>query len=279
MERKILKMILTLLLTCIICTGIFAKDIIYVSARGNDENTGLSETMPMKTLSAALSRSVQNNISTITIIGRLDINSEGGNRSSVFLLSANNQSEILITGKQNARGAERAVLSALGTSYAVMSTDNVKIRFENIEISGGSGEYGVGLYVLEKAQITLGEGAVVRDNIKFGVLVSNEGAIFIMDGGEVRNNNDCGVFVSDGSIFYMNSGNITENSAQMAAGVFVSSDARFEMSGGSITRNRASGAVGGVLVFNGGIFIQTGGNIRNNTAGRRDIDANIHRMR
>ncbi|MCL2809264.1 MAG: hypothetical protein FWD24_04250 [Treponema sp.] len=273
-----MKIKLMVLLIFIICTGIFAQDVIYVSARGSDENTGLTETAPLKTLSVAFARSVQNNISTITVIGKLDINSEGArpNSSSVFRLSINNPTEILITGKRNARGAERAILSAIGTSYSPISIESAKIRFEHIEISGGVGEMGVGLFVLNRAQVTLGEGAIVRDNNNFGVLVSNEGAVLTIDGGEVRNNRSTGVFLN-GSVFFFNNGTITGNRAGLGAGVIVTGGARFEMSGGSVTRNSADN-VGGVVVTDDSIFIQTGGTVRNNTARRNSSTADIWRQ-
>lgn len=274
-----MKIVFTVLLLFFICTGIFAQNIIYVSARGNDNNTGLIETSPLKTLSAAFTRSVRNNINIITVIGRLDINSEGVNRDIIFILDADTPMEILITGKPDAIGAERAIISALGTNYICLNIENARIRLEHIEISGGAGEYGVGLFITEKAQVTLGEGAIVKDNERFGVLISGNDIIFIMDGGEVRNNNETGVFVGSGNTFYMKNGIITENRANIAAGVFVGENARFEMSGGSITRNRANDAVGGVFVNKRGVFINTGGTVSNNFARRTNLNANIYRMR
>jgi len=42
------RFMLILLLICAVCTGAFAQQSIYVSARGNDSNDGLSEARPVK---------------------------------------------------------------------------------------------------------------------------------------------------------------------------------------------------------------------------------------
>jgi hypothetical protein len=191
------------------------------------------------------------------------------------MISGNTSSEILITGKPNAKGAEKAVLSAKKSNKSPVSINtSAKIRFEHIEISGGEG-MGIGMFVLSNAQVTLGQGAVVRENPKFGILISDNG-ICTIDGGEVRNNKGSGVNIQASGVLYMKNGAITSNNAEMAAGVFAGKDSMFEMSGGSITRNRASSAIGGVFIAASCTFIQTGGTIRQNSASNMQIDVNLY---
>jgi hypothetical protein len=253
---------LAIFILCVMCTFAFSQEI-FVSAGGNDNNSGLSETEPLRTLSIALSRAEQLD-GRITVIGTLDANSETPkNRDSVFELSANSDREILITGKLGASGSEKAVLSAKDSNKSVVSVSKGNIRFENIEISNANGEGvgAVGVYVFSR--MTLGQGAVVRDNSSFGILVS-DGAIFTIDGGEVRNNNSCAVFVKD-SIFVLQNGIIADNNAGIGAGVFVATGAKFEMYGGTITNNRAERGAG-VIVMENGIFEMSGGTITKNRA-------------
>jgi hypothetical protein len=256
---------LMIFLTCMMYVFAFSQEIIFVSANGNDNNSGLSETEALKTLYRALSRAEQLNSGSITVLGTLDANSEARNtRSSVFEISVNSGMEILITGKPDASGSEKAILSAKGSNKSVVSVNKGNIRFEHIEISNAHGEStgDIGIFVFSR--ITLGQGAVVKDNNGFGILISNEDAICTIDGGEVRNNNSCAVFVSKG-LFVLKSGTITDNKAKMGAGVFVAAYTKFEMQGGIITNNKAdSGA--GVAVDADAKFEMNGGTITNNTA-------------
>jgi hypothetical protein len=144
-----------------------------------------------------------------------------------------------------------------------------RIRFENIEISGGEGGEGlrgVGIAVSGGASVTLGQGAAVHGNNSFGVAVLLSGSCTI-DGGEVRDHQFTGVMVSQGGSVTMRSGSIRNNrSTGNAGGVIIAEGGRFTMSGGAITGNRSAIAGGGVLVVSGGRFDQTGGTISNNIA-------------
>jgi len=259
-----------------------SQEIIYVSANGNDNNSGLSETEALKTLFRALSRSEQLNSSKITVLGTLDANSETQyTRDSVFQFSVNSDREILITGKPDASGSEKAILSAKDSNRSVVSVHKGNIRFEHIEISNANGEStegtgAVGIFVFSRA--TLGQGAVVRDNNGWGILVSNNDAICTIDGGEVRNNNSTGVFINRGLLVLKN-GTIADNKAGMGAGVIVAADTKFEMSGGTITKNRATDYTGGVWVLRGGKFVQNRkAKVSGNNAAKSTPNPNVYRQ-
>ena len=289
------KTVLFFLIACIVYTGVFAQDSIFVSARGNDENSGLTEAEPVKTLSRAVRIANQNNsINKITVIGTLNTNSEGmATNVSVFDLSDANR-EILVTGKLDASRAERAVLSGTGTDKMSMSiVGNPRIRFENIEISGSTGNNNTGLFISNGAHITLGPGAVVRGN-NLGVMVSDNGSL-VINGGEVRNNSshgivilsnaNCtiengeirdgglGILVARNGVLVMRNGAIRNN---RDGGVAILEGGRFTMHDGTITGNRSNRRIGGVFVDTGATFDQTGGTISRNTAAGTPHH-NVHR--
>jgi TolB-like protein len=256
----------------------------YVSAKGYDSPYGgLSEDQPFKTLRYAVNRAAENDIKKITVIGTLDIKSEGTaeNAGAVFnlrpMFASEEPGEILITGKTGASGIERAILSGNETKNNVLYISSGIFRFEHIEISGATGEWpsGVGLdisYTRTTAsvsinplggsgsvkqvtpKITLGPGAAVRDNEEAGVGIG-ERMTCIISGGEVWDNKQNGVIVS--GILLMQNGLISNNDS---SGLFIGSKGAVTMTGGTISNNH----FGGVYIMPGGKFDQTGGTIQNN---------------
>jgi hypothetical protein len=298
------KLVFFLLLNSVAFVSVFSQETIYVSANGSDEQ-GWSETKPTN-LNRALAQVSLGTAKKIIIIGTLDKNStnhDGSKLPFIFVLydmlnhEKSNLKEIIISGKPNAQGAERAVLSARNSGMGVIGILGLKIRFENIEITNGEGDDGYGgIHIIANAQVTLGAGAIVSGNSRYAITVL-EGSTCIIDGGEVKNNRGCigvlgqlilrngtirdnslsdsggGVFIGDGGQFTMSGGTITGNRTDTTGnysggGVCVYQGGRFTMTGGSITNNRAQFAGGGVAVISGGIFSQTGGTISGNTAPR-----------
>ena len=276
------KIVLILLIACAVCTGVFAQQSIYVSAQGNDNNDGLSEGKPLKSIDKALTFAYEKNVYRVTVIGTLTKDNFSifeDDDDFVFHFRNRASAELLITGKPNATGTVRAVLSAKGLniSAAVVFGTGTKIRFEHIEISGGEGEDGDGLVIYDDASVTLGPGTVIRGNKGTGVHVC-EGNLLI-DGGEVRDNQDSGIMICESSTGIMRSGTIRDNrSPDIAGGVYIDEDGVFTMSGGTITGNRAVKSGGGVYVCTDGRFDKTGGTITGNTAGQGS-DHNVYRER
>lgn len=257
-----------LLLICMVCVGIFAQQSYYVSKGGDDDNDGLSEIRPMGTLLKALNKASESSIKKITVIGTLDFDAVSfiiqDDNFSTFILGSNSPQEITITGKQGITGSERSILSTKRSECVVYITSG-KFRFEHIEISGGKGEDGSGIYINGGATVTLGQGTVIRGNAFSAVCIEN--GTCIIDGGEIRDNQHNGVMVFSGSLI-MRSGSIRNNRApDSAGGVAVYDHGQFTMSGGTITGNLGY-IGGGVFVMSGGRFDQTGGTINNNTSTR-----------
>jgi len=291
MNKKLLfSTMLVILFAFILVPRVFAQQSIYVSMNGNDDYDGLSETNAKKSFRVALNEARIKSIKTITVIGTINVNNDDrfspiiiNNWGTVFLIN-DSRLDITITGKHGATGAERAILTGRGAAGAgvITITENAKVRFEHIEISGGdqgNTGRGNGINIHGNASVTLGTGAVVGGNDNLGINVGDnnifgiakEGTL-IIDGGIVRDNRETGVAINEGGTVNMNSGEIKNNRSYMhGGGVGISNGGRFTMSGGTITGNSANardGAGGGVCVLSGGRFEQTGGTISNNTAGR-----------
>jgi hypothetical protein len=273
------KVILVIILISVLYTITFAQEgnlpnTIYVSAAGSDNGLGNNEAEPLRTLSTALLQAFMlGSVTRIVIIGTLDDKSEERNNSNfVFtiddwvnrILSESSNREIIITGKQNASSAERAVLSARGTDKSVVNIVGVNIRFENITISGGAGNNGFGLYLRDGAQVTLGQGAVVQGNSGIGIgLAKHDSSVTcIINGGEIQNNAH-GVYIDTGNILILRNGFIRNNRSTYGVGVYVNTGGTFTQEGGTISGNNARQGGG---VFVAGRFNQNGGTISRNTA-------------
>jgi hypothetical protein len=267
-----------LILTFAVIAGsaVLAQQAVYVSAQGNENNPGLSESAPTTFSSALRTQIMTGNVKRMVIIGALDINSNGVRKDGECIFdifdSVGNAKrgkpldEFVITGKASASEAERAVLSAKDSGNIAVWVRNCKVRFEFIEISGGEGRYGYGIYIPKDVQVTLVQGAIVRDNVSIGVFVA-DGGLCNINGGEVLNNGNMGVSVK--GILYLRSGTIKDNSSTTAGGgVNIAEGGYFTMSGGTITGNRTnttdSYSGGGVYVAKGGTFTISGGEINRN---------------
>jgi hypothetical protein len=243
-------------------------------AGGSDRNDGLSEQTPFRSLFKALVMVAEGPVKTVTVIGALDLASEqSSNNERVFLIQGTGRDPVLIRGKSS--GPEPAALSAAGSGRRVILVKGVvNVRFEEIEISGGtaSGDGGGGMEIGPGALVTLGSGAVLRDNssgsIGGGVVIAPGGA-FTLDGGRILNNRSEGVgggvaVVGKTSVLAFRGGEISENHGQGGGGVAVSQDANFIFSGGIIRDNTADFAGGGVMAGQNGIFTMEGGVLRGN---------------
>jgi len=267
------KNLLVLSLSCAICAGIFAQNI-YVSASGNDNNDGLSEGKAVKSLGIAVSKAYAAN-RNVVVIGTLNGQSESYNGiynkwsyGAIFRIADINR-ELIISGKPDAAGSERAVISAEGSEAAVLIIDNSIIRFENIEISGGEGENGMGIQIINGASITLGQGAVVKNNELFGVFIYK--GTCTVNGGEIRDNQNNGVVVFEESSLIFRDGYIRNNrTPDNGGGIAITNKGSFIMTGGMISGNSAAASGGGVFVYTGGRFDQTGGIINGNSANQGD---------
>ncbi|MCL2804901.1 MAG: hypothetical protein FWD26_03070 [Treponema sp.] len=237
----------------------------FVSARGNDNNDGLSEATALRSLSLAYEKATAGRIKVITVIGTLNHQSEGEKTSdtAVFDFSGTSNNEILITGKW---GATRAVLSGAGSRKNVVSILLGAVRFEYIEISGGElnseNKNGDGILNMN-GELKIGQGAVIRGNKGTGIV--NLLGDLTLAGGDIRDNENRGV--NNSGTFVMQSGTIRNNkSTESGGGVmnFMLSNCSFTMSGGTISNNTAAKDGGGVFTRNN--FTMSGGTISNNTA-------------
>jgi hypothetical protein len=253
----------------------------YVSASGNDGNDGLTEATAFKTPNYAIMRaSISDNIKIITIIGTLNERSEGGSdENNVFTIMGMLDTPILITGIPDAPDGRRAVLSATGTRKNCVNIAMGSFRFEHIEISGSSG---IGLVIQPESDVTLGPGAMVKNNQGFsGVVVLASGdrsdiswpGFLTLDGGIIENNQGSigGIFIAGGA-FTMKRGSVRNNTAisteegpSGGGGIYIASNELISIEGGDISGNTAD-VGGGINIIKSGSVTISGGSISGNTA-------------
>jgi hypothetical protein len=260
----------------------------YVSAQGDDDNDGLTEATAFKTLLHAVVEAAKSDtIKTVTVIGTLNQASEGHILPTVFFIIAREGEAsipILITGIPASPSERRAVLSASGTQKICVdvsgSSRGLIVRFEHIEISGSAK---TGLEVLRNTDVTLGPGAVVRNNSGGGVFISrpkdelrdkDRSGHLTLDGGIVENNtrenSGGGIFV--GGAFTMKQGSVRNKTAgpdeggiSGGGGICIYSKDPVSIEGGDITGNTA-GYGGGINIEEGSVTM-SGGSVSGNTAG------------
>jgi hypothetical protein len=282
----------------------------YVQAQGSDAHDGLSKEKPFQTLAKAINTAASSRIKRIMVIGLLTEASEQGSPfardpESVFYIKDSGKAEITIQGFDN-----RAGLDAVESNKRVIKIEGTsKIRFEQIAVVNGTlknddirpvaGNTGGGIYVINRAIVTLGSGAIVRGNTAIqggGVFVFGEAPTsLILAGGNIINNTAQGLLGEAGggvyiwnSSFTMLSGEISGNTAvddngggilmrdstfamtegliqdNTGSGIYAISST-ITMRGGTIQNNRAAYNAGGIAVASG-TFTMTSGSIIGNTA-------------
>jgi len=229
----------------------------YVRANGSDTNAGTSEKAPFRTLTKAIEEASKTPIKKITVIGKLEENvtTAGATPSRLIERDWNepHPNQILITGKQNANKSDRAVLTAK-TGTALLVTNLLFIRMENIEISGCIG----GGISLLRGDLTLANGVKVINNKGdngAGIFI-DYGTLILCDNAEVSNNTAVdfggGIFLNECSLGIL-AGNakVSNNKANNGGGIMMS-DATLEMIQNSTVSNNIA------KDFGGGIFTQSG---------------------
>jgi TolB-like protein len=141
-------------------------------------------------------------------------------------------------------------------NYSGSSVDNYK------NYDGG------GIYVYE-GTFTMSGGTITGNRARSdggGVCVKS--GTFRMTGGIISENKAFdGGGINISGTFILSGGSISNNSAENGGGG-VDSSGNFIMNGGSITNNYAGTVGGGSGVYNGDVFVKTGGTIANNTGSR-----------
>ena len=204
-----------------------------------------------------------------------------------------NEDGVQINGNGYAIVRENAVVFSNNatTSYTgdvFVVAENAKLTLTDVVVDGGAlwvgeidsvlkrgvenaGVVATGALITanKNAQIVLGEGAVVQNNV--GAIAVNLGtrigATLVIDGGEVLNNNsDCGAIWGGGHIT-LNSGKINGNSSTGLAGAIrMVSNCNFTMNSGEIKNNKATTSGGVFWGYGASTYNFNGGEISNNYA-------------
>ncbi|HIX93778.1 MAG TPA: S-layer homology domain-containing protein [Firmicutes bacterium] len=161
--------------------------------------------------------------------------------------------------------------------YLLQISDAVELN--NVIVDGGS-EQGLtasrGLIAINGGSLTLGDGAVVRNNNNTtkngasGGVCLIDGKLYIQEGAQISNNTaqlGGGVYIVSGSVV-MSGGEISDNTATTyGGGVYVdNSDSFFTLESGTISNNKAIKVGGGIFVNIDGTLELHGGSVADNNA-------------
>jgi hypothetical protein len=243
----------------------------YVRADGDDKNAGTSEAAPFKTLEKAVEAAAKTPVKRITVIGTLTkgtvikgtdptprkitkyVKAAGdkvGYAEIDWSLDENDPDEILITGKPDASGAERAVLKPAEGDTGILIVLST-IRLEHIEISGlNSTESGYAV-LLGEGTLTLARGTkITKTSGDINGISATMGVVIMRDDAEISDNEGesfgTGAFLSSGSVLVMlDKSRITGNKAASGGGVALSGSSLIMRGTAAITGNSAANLVGG----------------------------------
>jgi predicted outer membrane repeat protein len=208
---------------------------LYVSAQGDDNNNGRSEATPYKTLGKAVEAANAGVIKTITVIGTIDDE----------YIRQSGADEILITGKADASGAERAVISRGVSVYGKVRFTHIRLAEIGGDSSGATVTLGVGVVV------TNPNGGGVEDNIKT-LIMTDDAIITGCKGAGVS------IIYGGGSITMSGNASITNNGKGIDAGMPVT------MSGNAkVSANKGIGVRCSSLIMSGNAEIS--GNVNAET--------------
>lgn len=151
---------------------------------------------------------------------------------------------------------------------------NNGIITNNIDIGTGSRCGGGGIW-LGGGTLEIKGGIISGNTARRGGGVFIAGGSFTMTGGEIIGNKakEGGGICNYGNNCSITNGTIRANNAEYGAGIYVGKNANFgnkptiTVSAGTITENSADFVGGGIYVATGATLTQTGGTVRNNSAG------------
>ena len=250
---------------------LFANTNILVKAGTNTEEYG-NAYFPFKTLQNAVNKvasvsSASSDKKSYTIMVDGEVT---GCTELISTLSKDKIESLTICGV-NSNSTDK--LNASQNGRVVKVATEVPVIFKNLTITGGSIDYGGGIYIGEKAQVTLDDGAVVTDNtatssgggIYVHSSVSNGYAILkILSGAKVYDNHNSGTGRGICAVSYakviMTGGEISDNkgtSGNGGGGIYLYGSAEFIMSGGKLSGNENSNG-GAVYISSGCKFVMSG---------------------
>jgi hypothetical protein len=251
----------------------------YVRADGSDANAGTSETAPFKTLAKAVQEAAGTPVKKITVMGTLigqtDIKDSGAD-------------EILITGKADASGAEKALLKPRAepqtednaeTGIHVSGLSN--IRLEHITITGYLLR-GIFMNGSEQSILTVGQGAAISGNggnedLRIntgGGIAMNDGTLVIQSDAAITGNyagDGGGIAVFGGTLLIRDEARITGNTADNeqefhGGGGLLIVGVTATVGGNALIADNKARSGGGILVSEGGLILQDNAVVKGNTA-------------
>ena len=251
----------------------------YVRANGNDRNAGTSEDAPFRTLTRAINVASRTSLKKITVIGTLteNVSTEDSAASTVKRKNWDdpNPSEILITGKPEAAGNERAVLTA-SRGHIFTLFNFIAVRFEHIEMSGANGAPAIRV---AGGELTLADGVKIINNKNTnggaggGILLTHGGLLIMRDNAEISNNEATvggGFSLGDeggGTSAILTDNAVVSNNKSDNGGGIVVGNSNLSLTDNAIVKNNTAAQNGGGIILQGGeINLYDNASIINNIA-------------
>jgi hypothetical protein len=259
---------------------------VYVAVgSGDDNNSGQSESDPVKTLDRALAiwedaGSAEAKIMLVEDIS--DSYTESGVATADTVIHFENllKTRPGITALTLAgSGGGKTIANGTAPARRILYIDNpgTTITLKNLTVTGGKGNVGRGITV-QAGSLVIAGGVIIENNTALfggGVWLSTGGgASLTMTGGEIRSNTATGdsglggggVYVGTGSSFTLKAGTIWDNTSASQGGGVCTRGGTIIMEGGTVKDNRAVKAGGGVYVSgtNPAVFTMRNGTISAN---------------
>jgi hypothetical protein len=264
----------------------------YVSANGNNANSGVASSSPLASVQSALAkiRTIYRSgnwpageSAVIVISGRIIASgSLGANETMIEIAGTGNYPPIVLQGDP-VTGGILDVNRKKGEDGQVLLITNNKVTLgENLTLTGGNQLWGgavrIGAHGFESEGEFIMAGGEISGNTgaSGGAVIIYKGSM-TMTGGAIKNNhNDYyngvgeggGIYVGDYTTFTMTGGIIESNGGDPKAGkgggIFVNGMGTATMSGGEIRGNEALTQGGGVYIAPYGVFNMSDGMITGN---------------
>lgn len=253
--------------------GIINADI-YVSASGNDSNSGVSSSKAFKTIAAA-AKACKSCKTEIKVVGTFTASSASD------LQSIPNSDDITVSSITLTGTGSGATINANSKGSALTINKAILVTIENITIKGGNTTNGAGLNVaVSGAKVNLGNNVFIKENKASG----NGGGVYVASGAKLCLNgsavigNSGGNLPANTSVEPSSSNGI--NKANLGGGIYCEGTLGIGKSVNSSGNLSNSGFTGGIYTnvsteYGGGIYLtssstlSTNGNfnIVNNRAG------------
>jgi len=225
---------------------------LYVSASGNNDNSGLSALEPLQTIEFAFSKIYSDSINPLTIYltnGRYS-SSTNGERFPLFM-----QSYVSLSGESR----DSVILDAEYQEDVINCRNSIDFILEKMTITGG---VGYGISCVNKSRLSLTNVTISGNGVEdYNEISRGGGGIYCSDSSTISLSN---IIISNNSAAYV----VCSRSVESGGGIYCSGNSNLSLSNVTIRNNFALKFGGGIYCSNSNLFFdsENRSNIYQNTA-------------